>query len=135
MTKLEEGGTRQMANVYLGPAGSMSRLPNLMFMGSPPSWPVYSNKEVEVAKMSDKSKRVAFFGTKGEWGIALGFLTKVQLDDIRGLNELNQILDFQNNNEDDTIYRVFISAFRHEPERMDVRQLERYKVEMTLREV
>jgi len=124
-----------MADVYLGPSGAMIKLPRLTFMGSPPSWPVSANKEMEVAVMSDKSKRVAFFGTKRELGIVLGFLNKADLDRMTALNELNQVLDFQNNNEDDTIYEVIISAFRYEPERMDIRQLERYRVEMTLRQV
>jgi len=124
-----------MADVYLGPSGAMIKLPSLTFMGKAPSWPVSVNKKMEVALMSDKSNRVAFFGTKREQGIALGFLNKTDLDRMTALNELNQVLDFQNNNEDDTIYKVVISAFRYEPERMDIRQLERYRVEMTLRQV
>ena len=109
-------------------------LPNLMFMGSPPSWPVSSNKQMVEAIMSDRSRQFAFFGEKREWGIALGFLTKTQLDDLTTYNELNEILTFVNNNEDATPYCVVISAFSYEPERTDIRQLERYKVEMTLRE-
>ena len=124
-----------LKDVYLGPSGAMIKLPCLTFMGKAPSWPVSANKEMEVATMSDKSKRVAFFGTKRELGIVLGFLNKTDLDRMTALNELNQVLDFQNNNEDDTIYEVVISSFRYEPERMDIRQLERYKVEMTLRQV
>ena len=123
-----------MANVLLGPSGSEVTLPKLMFIGSPPSWPVSSNKQMEEADMSDKSRRFAFFGVKREWGIVLGYLSKAQLDSMRTLNALNQILHFQNNNEDATWYDVVISSFSHEPERMDIRQLERYRVEMILRE-
>jgi len=124
-----------LKDVYLGPSGAMIKLPILKFIGKAPSWPVSVNKEMEVAVMSDKSNRVAFFRTKRELGIILGFLNKTDLDRMLALNELNQVLDFQNNNEDDTIYEVVISAFRYEPERMDIRQLGRYRVEMTLRQV
>ena len=110
-------------------------LPNLMWMGSSPDWPVSANKQIEEAAMMDKSRRVAFFEVKREWGIILGFLTKGQLDDCNTYNDLPEILDFVNNNEDNTSYCVFISSFGYKPERIDVRRLERYGVEMTLREV
>jgi len=111
------------------------RLPNLMWMGSPPSWPISADKQLEVATMMDKSRRFAFFSVKREWGITLGFLTKTQLDELITYNELNEILIFTNNNEDATTYNIVIVSFSYEPERMDVRQLNRYKVEMTLREM
>ena len=110
-------------------------LPVLKWMGgSPPSWPVSSNKQMLEAVMSDRSRQFAFFGVKREMTVVLGFLTKAQLDELETYNALNEILTFVNNNEDATPYQVVISAFRHEPERMDVRQLERYRVEMTLRQ-
>ena len=125
-----------LKKVYLGLPGSEIKLPELMWLkGSPPTWSVSSNKEIEVAKMMDKSRRINFFGVKREWSVGFGYLSKSQLDVLRGLNALNQILHFQNNNEDTTWYDVYISSFSHEPERMDIRQLERYKIEMTLKEV
>ena len=116
-------------------AGGLVVLPGLMWMGSPPSWPVSSDKQLEVATMMDKSRRFAFFGVKREWGIGLGFLTKDQLDIMTTLNGYNEILEFVNNNEDATPHDVVMVSFSYEPERMDARQLNRYKVEMTLREV
>jgi len=110
-------------------------LPVLTWMGgSPPSWPVSSNKQMLEAVMSDRSRQFAFFGVKREMTIVLGFLTKTQLDELETYNDLAEILTFVNNNEDATPYQVVISAFSHEPERMDIRQLERYRVEMTLKE-
>lgn len=124
-----------MASVTLeSVAGGVVTLPNLMFIGSPPSWPVSSNKQIEEAEMSDKSRRFAFFGVKREFTIAFGYLNKTQLDAMILLNSYNEVLKFVNNNEDATEYEVVITAFSHEPERMDIRQLERYRVEMTLRE-
>ena len=38
-----------MADVYLGPTGNMTLLPQLTFIGSPPSWPVSSNKQMKEA--------------------------------------------------------------------------------------
>jgi len=109
-------------------------LPQLTWMGSPPSWPVSSNKQMIEAVMSDRSRNFAFFGVKHEMTVVLGFLTKTQLDNLKAYNDLAEILTFVNNNEDATEYNVVISTFRHKPERMDIRQLERYRVEMTLRE-
>jgi len=116
-------------------AGGLVVLPGLMWIGSPADWPVSSNKQMEVATMMDKSRRVAFFDEKREWGIILGFLTKIQLDIMRTLNGYKENLKFINNNEDADEYTIYISSFRHNPERMDIRQLNRYRVEMTLREV
>lgn len=116
-------------------AGGLVVLPGLTWIGSPPDWPVSSDKQLEVATMMDKSRRVAFFDEKREWGIILGFLTKIQLDIMRTLNGYKEILKFKNHNEDATEYNIYISSFRHKPERMDIRQLERYEVEMTLREI
>lgn len=124
-----------MASVTLeSVAGGLVTLPNLMFIGSPPSWPVSSSKQMEEAIMSDKSRRFAFFGVKREWSIGLGYLDKTQLDAMLLINSYNEVLKFVNNNEDVTEYEVVISSFSHEPERMDIRQLERYRIEMTLRE-
>jgi len=54
---------------------------------------------------------------------------------MRTLNGYKENLKFINHNERADEYTIYISSFRHNPERMDIRQLERYKVEVTLREV
>lgn len=123
-----------LENVTLESTVGVVTLPGLMWIGSPPSWPVSSNKEMEEAVMSDRSRRFAFWGVKREWGIGLGYLSKTELDIMTTLNGYNEVLKFINNNEDGTEYEVVISSFSHEPERMDIRQLERYRIEMTLRE-
>ena len=129
------GAFEKSYDVKLGPEGSETTLPKLEWLGgSPPSWSVSSNKQMEEAVMSDKSRRYAFFGVKQEFGIGLAYLNKMWLDRMRALNALNQVLRFQNNNDDSIWHEVVIVSFRDEPERMDIRQLERYKVEMTLRE-
>jgi len=123
-----------MDNVFLGPSGSETKLPRLTFMGSPPAWPVTTKKQIEKATMSDRSIKVAFFGTLKIFQINYGYLTIAQLEQFKALNELNQILRFKNEHEEDVWYSVFISAFSHDPERMDIRQLDRYKISMTLEE-
>jgi len=123
-----------MDNVFLGPSGSETKLPRLTFMGSPPAWPVTTKKQIEKATMSDRSIKVAFFGTLKIFQINYGYLTIAQLEQFKALNELNQILRFKNEHEEDVWYNVFISAFSHDPERMDIRQLDRYKISMTLEE-
>ena len=122
--------------VKLGPEDDFTALPKLMWLkGSPPSWTVSSNKQTEEAVMSDKSRRIAFFDEKREWSIGLGYLSRAQLDSMKAKNALKQILYFVNYNEDTVCYEVYISSFRYEPERMDIRQLKRWKIEMALREV
>lgn len=123
-----------MSNVYLGPSGSETKLPKLTWLGSPPSWPVSTSKQVEEAKMSDGSIKVAFFGTLKVFQVSYGYLTKLQLEIFEALNELKQILRFKNEYKEDVWYHVLMSDFSSEPERMDIRQLERYKISMTLKE-
>lgn len=123
-----------LKNVTLESTVGVITLPGLMWIGSPPLWPITANKQMEEAVMSDKSRRFAFFDVKREWGIVLGYLSKTQLDVMRTLNDYKEVLQFVNYNEDDTEYDVVISSFSYQPERMDIRQLERYRVEMALRE-
>ena len=123
-----------MADVKLGPSGSETTLPGLIFIGGSPPWPVFFDKQVEKAEMSDGSRRWAFFGVKREWTLGFGFLTIAQLNTLKGLVALNQILRFQNNNEDATWYDVVIASFSYDPERTDIRSLGRYKCTMTLQE-
>ena len=115
-------------------AGGVVTLPGLMWIGPTPSWPVSSNKQLDESTMSDGSKRFSFLPIKREWGITLGYLTKAQLDIMTTLNSYNEVLKFVNPNEDLTEYNVVMSAFSHRPERMDLRQLERYRVDITLRQ-
>lgn len=123
-----------MPNVYLGPSGSETKLPRLTWLGSPPSWPTSTSKNVEEATMSDGSIKVAFFGTLKVFQISYGYLDSTWLEAFKALNELNQILRFKNGYEEDVWYHVLMSDFSSEPERMDIRQLERYKISMTLKE-
>ena len=124
-----------MPSVRLGPEGSETVLPTLKALNSLPDWPVSTNKQAEKATMSDGSFRWAFFGTKKVFEIAYGFLTTAELAIFKTLNELNQVLRFKNENEEDVWYEVVISSFSHDPARMDIRQLERYDIKMTLEEI
>ena len=123
-----------MANIWLGPSGSETKLPTMMSMGRPPSWPVTTKKQMERATMSDKSSKFAFFGTLKVFQIGYGYLTAEQLEIFKAFNELKQILRYKNEHEEDVWYNVVITSFTHEPERMDIRQLDRYKISMTLEE-
>ena len=124
-----------MLNVFLGPEGSETLLPRLSAMGEIPLWTVSTNKQIEEATMSDRSYSYAFFGTKKVFQSPLGFVSSSELEVLKALNELNQVLRFKNEHEEDVWYNVVIISFTHEPERMDMRQLNRYKVSMTLKEV
>ena len=124
-----------MADVKLGPSGSEQILPSVKFIGSPPSLTVSSDKQVDEQTMSDGSKRWNFRLIKREWKLSWGYLTKTQLDQLINLYALNQVLRFQNNNEDATWYDVvMVPPFAYEPVRTDIRSLERYTCEITLRQ-
>ena len=124
-----------MPSVWLGPSGSLTTLPGLKWIGRPPSWPVSTKKVMEKATMSDGSLSVAFFRTRKVFQIRAGFLTNAELAIYKAHNELNQVLLYKNEFEEDVEYRVVITNFTHDPERMDIRQLDRYRISMTLEEV
>ena len=123
-----------MANVYLGPLGAETLLPVLRFIGSPPSLSVEMGKQIERGTMSDGSRRWALFPIRRTWPLVLGYLSLAQLNILRNLNALNQSLHFQDNNVDATWYYVMITSCNFDHERTDIRNLGRFKCEMTLEE-
>ncbi len=122
-----------IANVYLGPLGT-ELLPVIKYIGSFPPYPVTIEPQTEEAKMSDGSRRWAFFDKKYAWGLGWGYLTKTELDALIALITLKQILKFQDNYYDNTVYDVVIVSFSCEHALLGARQLLRYKVDMKLRE-
>ena len=123
-----------MADVLLGPNGSETVLPKVRFIGSSPDWPVSTNKQARKVQMSDGSFRWAFFGTLKIFQIAFGYLSNADLLILKNLNERNEILRYKNEHEEDVWYNVVISSFNHDPERVDIRGMDRYKTTMTLEE-
>lgn len=122
-----------MANVYLGPTGT-ELLPVVRYVGAAPGFPVTIMPQTEEAKMSDGSRRWGFFSGVEEWGLGWGYLTTAQLNTLRALVALKQILKFQNNFVDATVYDVVIVAFSYEPVFAGMRDFQRYKADMTLRQ-
>jgi hypothetical protein len=112
----------------------VAALPGFKYIGSAPAWPVATKKQMTKARMSDSSIKIAFFGTRKVFQIRSGYLTNAELAIFKVLNELNQILLYRNEFEENVEYRVVIIDFTHDPERMDARQLDRYKISMTLEE-
>lgn len=123
-----------MARVLLGPNGFERPLPSVKFIGSPPDWGVSTNKQARKVQVSDGSYKWAFFGNLKIFQIGFGYLSNAQLKELKDLNDLNQILRFKNEHEEDVWYNVVISSFNHDPERVDIRNLDRYKTSMTLEE-
>lgn len=124
-----------MANMRLGPSGSETILPKLEWMEGRPSLPVSTYKQVTEARMSDGSIRPAFYQVKREFRLEWGFLTLKDLDIIRDLHALNQVLRFQDLNKDDIWYNVIFISFVDEPARTDIRSLGRFRCEIILREI
>jgi len=120
-------------NVYLGPLGT-ELLPVVKYIGAAPDFPETIDPQTEEAMMSDRSRRWAFFSGVIEWGLGWGYLTLTQLNTLRALVNLKQILKFQNNFVDATVYDVVIVAFSYEPVFPGIRYYQHYKADMTLRQ-
>jgi len=123
-----------MSTVYLGPEGAETLLPSVQWIGTPPSWPISVDKQIQKAIMADGSARRAFFLTKRRWGIGWGWLSKANLDIINNIYLLNQVLHFQNNFVDATWYDVITLSLSYDPQRVGFRQCGRYSLELTLEE-
>jgi len=104
------------------------------YVGGAPDFPVTIDPQTEEAKMSDGSRRWAFFSGVIEWGLGWGYLTLTQLNTLLALVALKQILKFQNNFVDATVYDVVIVAFSYEPVFSGMRDYKYYKADMTLRQ-
>ena len=122
-----------MADVYLGPLGT-ELLPVVKYVGEAPGFPVTIYPQTEEATMSDKSRRWGFFTGVNEWGLGWGYLTLDELNTLRALVALKEILKFQNNFVDATVYDVVIVAFSWAPVFPGIRAFARYKADMTLRQ-
>ncbi|MHA1225174.1 MAG: hypothetical protein ACTSPV_00360 [Candidatus Hodarchaeales archaeon] len=126
-----------MATVKLGLSGSEITLPAIKWLeGNKPELPTSIHKQISEAKMSDGSSRWGFYSAseKRTFIWEHGFLTKAELDQIKTLRGYNQILRYQNNNEDATWYDVVFISFEYGPVRTDVLNLGRYWCRIVLRE-
>ena len=123
-----------MANVWLGPEGSETVLPKVTFIGATPEWPVTTKKQIDKVRMVDGEFRRNYGKIKRSWVISFGYLSDAELTDLKNKNALKQILRFKNENEEDVWYEVDVISLEHNPERVDIRQLKRYKATMVLEE-
>lgn len=124
-----------MTSILLGPEGDEERLPTLEAFGSIPTWTVKTKIQSTKSKMSDGSYKWAFFDHKKVFQASFGNLTNTELSIFKTLNALNQILRYKNEFEEDVWYDIVMSDFSHDPERIDMRQIDRYRIKMTLEEV
>ena len=93
--------------------------------------------------MSDKSRRLAFFSgpVDGVWRdltLGWGYLTKTELTTLLNLVALKQILIYQNEFEEAggaELYDVYIVSFSYEFVRTGIRDLQRFRADMVLRQV
>lgn len=120
-------------NVYLGPEGT-ELLPVVKYVGAAPGFPETIYPQTEEATMSDRSRRWAFFSGVIEWGLGWGYLEPDELNTLKALVALKQILKFQNNFVDATVYDVVIVAFSYEPVFPGIRYYQHYRADMTLRQ-
>lgn len=131
-----------LKKVYLwDPAAAKTALPDIKYVGDAPALPITVDPRTEEVEMSDKSRRLAFFPSdKREWTLGWGYLTWAELDKFTnkttGLLAIKTILNYENEFEAiGTIYNVYIVSFSYEFVRPGIRDLKRFRAEMTLREV
>ncbi|MEE9613110.1 MAG: hypothetical protein V3W19_17775 [Desulfatiglandales bacterium] len=118
-------------------------LPDIKYIGSPPGLPITVNPRTEEVEMSDKSRRVAFFaGDKREFTLGWGYLTKAELTTIQGRLALKVLLAYRNEFEElnpgagpAETYTVYIVSLSYEFVRTGIRDLQRFRAEMTLRQI
>lgn len=122
------------------PAGADTELPDIKYVGDAPALPITVNPATEEVEMSDKSRRLAFFdgptdGAWREWTLGWGYLTKAELNTLIGLVAQKIIWEYSNDFEDIGVwYDVYIVSFSYEFVRTGIRDLKRFRAEMTLRE-
>lgn len=123
------------------PGGADTLLPDIKYIGDAPALPITLNPGTEEVEMSDKSRRMAFFTgpTEGAWrdfSLGWGYLTKAELDSLLGLVTRKIIWEYKNDFEDNVRwYDVYIVSFGYEFVRTGIRDLQRFRAEMILREV
>jgi hypothetical protein len=102
-------------NIYLGPTGNLSTLPQVNWIGtSPPGMPVVPHKQIEEAKMADGSSRFAFYKKKRTFQLEWGALSKNQVNTIEGLYDENQTLVYRNEYDENANYSVVFTEFEYE---------------------
>ncbi len=133
-----------LKRVYLWPAGAGKiPLPDIKYIGSPPGLPISIEPGTEEVEMSDKSRRLAFFSGPDDGGwrditLGWGYITKTELTTLLNLVSLKQILVYQNEFEEAggaELYDVYIVSFGYEFVRTGIRDLQRFRADMTLRQV
>lgn len=133
-----------LKKVYLRiPPAIKVALPDIEYIGSPPALPVTVESQTEEAVMSDKSRKLAFFGTDNrvwrEWTLGWGYLIKTELNSLLTFAETKQILEYENEFEDfgdvAVTYDVYVVSFSYEFVRTGIRDLQRFRADMLLREV
>jgi len=124
-------------NVYLGPIGGgidAELLPKTKYVGAPPDFPMMIDPQTEEATMSDRSRRLGFFESVEEFGIGWGYLTLAQLNQLKALIALQQILKYRYDFVDDTEYDVYITSFSYKSVFDNMRGYAYYRADMTLRQ-
>ena len=133
-----------LKRVYLWVAGGAKvALPDIKYIGSPPGLPISINPGTMEVEMSDKSRRLAFFtgpvdGGWRDFTLGWGYLTKAELTLLLGRTALKGILVYQNEFEEAggaELYNVYIVSFGYEFVRTGIRDLQRFRAEMILRQV
>lgn len=96
-----------MPDIKLGPAGSETILPK----GVEVEVLVTPSKKISKVEMSDGSYRYGFKKIQGKWKLKWRPRPLSDIETLRNLNNLNEVLHYQNTHESATWYYVIIDDF------------------------
>lgn len=111
-------------------------LPDVKYIGDAPATPVTVETRTEEVEMSDKSRRLAYFdGVKRDLPLGWGYLTKAELDVLLMIAGIKNVMRYKNDFEDAAVwYEVYVVSFTYEFVRTGIRDLQRFRADMVLRE-
>ena len=105
-----------MADIKLGISGSETTLPQINWIGrNAPRIPTHEPKNLKIARMSDGSRRFARLIGKKTFRLNWGNLIYTEVETLRTLKELNQVLRYQNNWESSDYFNVVVTSLRWSP--------------------
>lgn len=126
-----------MPNIYLGPSGTETLLPDINWMAPGDlELPVGYKKNIEKSNQLDGSVRVNFKSYSYKtYDLEWGLLSAASVLTLIGLAELKQVLRFQNNWVDATWRWVVITSFEYQAIQSTFAGTAQYRAQMSLEEV
>jgi hypothetical protein len=126
-----------MADLKLGPSGSQTTLPDMVWPdGSPPDIPYERESSADEVTMLDGGNRVnAKTYTPGTWTLVWDGLTWTDVGTIVGAAAFGSQLAYTNEYTDNTAHNVYVKSLSYSLKGGTAGATKRYVVNLSLREV